>query len=58
MANNGDFSKINNFYKKKGHATFEPLWMPNFMPKFRKILREFFEKSHSEWTDTWMDGQD
>ena len=39
------------FTKKKGHATFEPLWMPNFMPSFRKILRAFFEKSRYERTD-------
>ena len=27
---------------KKGHTTFKPLWMPNFMPSFRKILRDVF----------------
>ena len=45
MVINYDFSKISNFYKKKSHATFEPLWMPNFMPSFRKIPREVLEKS-------------
>ena len=38
----GDYSKIRYFYQKKGHATFEPLWMPNFMPSQRQILRAFF----------------
>ena len=38
MAKNGDFNKISNFDKKNGDVTFEPLWLPNFMPSYRKIL--------------------
>ena len=49
----GDFSKISNFYERKGHATFEPLWMPNFMPCFRKIL--FFRIA--VWTNGQTDGR-
>ena len=50
-AKKGDFIKISNIYEEKGHATFEPLWMPKFMPSFRKILRAFFEKSCYVRTD-------
>ena len=50
-AKKGDFSKISDFFEKKGHATFEPLWMPNCMPSFRKILRAVFEKSRSGRTN-------
>ena len=41
-AKKGDFSKISDIYKKNGFSTFKPLWMPNFMPSFRKILRAVF----------------
>ena len=43
-----DFSKISDFYKKNGHSTFKPLWMPNFMPSFRKILRDIFLEKLSQ----------
>ena len=44
-AKKGDFSKISNMYKKKGHAIFEPLRCRNFIPSFRKILERFLSKA-------------
>ena len=35
---------------KEGCAMFEPVWMPNFMPNFRKILSAVSEKSRSRRT--------
>ena len=50
MANNGDFSKISNFYSKNGHVVFEPLLCPNFIPSFKKILRAYTH-AHTDGTD-------
>ena len=55
-AKKGDFSKISNMYQKKGHAIFEPLRCPNFIPSFKKILRAFFQKSCYAQTDRWTHG--
>ena len=46
------------FLQKKGHTTFKPLWMPNFMPGFIKILRAVFEKNCSGRTDGWTNETD
>ena len=37
--------------QKSGSVTFEPLWIPNFIPKIRKILGAVFEVSRNERTN-------
>ena len=38
--------------------TLEPLWIPNFIPNFRKIVGVFFEISCDGWTDERTDDTD
>ena len=37
--------------------TIELLWIPNFIPKIRKIVGAFFEVSCDERTDEWTNEQ-
>ena len=37
--------------QKSGSVTFEPLWIPNFIPKIRKILGAVFAGSRNERTN-------
>ena len=52
------FSPNLDFLKKNGSVTFEPIWIPNFIPNFRKIVQAVLEIRCDERTDEWMDGQD
>ena len=45
-------------YKKNGSVTFEPLWIPNFIPNFRKIVGADFAISCDERTNERMDKTD
>ena len=41
----GLISLINNFILKNVHATFETLWLPNFIPILRNFYRVVLEKA-------------
>ena len=45
MTQNANFPDFRNFFGKSGRVTFLRLWSPNFMQKFRKIVRAVSEKN-------------
>ena len=46
-----------NFRKKNGPMVIEPLLVPNFIPKIRKILGAVYEVSRTGWPDERTDGR-
>ena len=56
------FSPNLDLFKKIGSVTFEPLWIPNFIPNFRKIVGAVLEircdGQTGGWTDRRTNGQD
>ena len=45
------FSPNLDLFQKSGSVTIEPLWIPNFIPKIRKIVGAVFKISCDGWTD-------